>query len=120
MKKAVVSGGQTTIVDLTSEEIAARVETWREAASLDKVTFLNNAADMGLITDDEAIAAAAGTWPDGFNAALPEDAAQARAAKVLWAGTTTIRRNAPLIDAIIASPIPITAEQVDALFGWTG
>lgn len=96
------------------------VEDWRINATLDKVTFLNRAADMGLITDDEAIAAASGTWPESFNVALPADSAQARAAKVLWAGTPTIRRNAPLIAAIIASPIPITADQVDALFGWTG
>lgn len=120
MKKAVISGGVATIVDLTADEIAARRDAWRETGTLDKVTFLNRAADMGMITDDEAIAAASGTWPDSFNAALPSDAAQARAAKVLWAGTATIRRNAPLIEAIIASDIPISDAQVDALFGWAG
>jgi hypothetical protein len=99
---------------------ADTVEGFRATASMDRASFVNAAADFGLLTDDEAIAAAKGDWPSSFDVALPEDAAEARRAKVLWASAPTIRRNADLIAAIIASPIPITTEQVDALFGWTG
>jgi hypothetical protein len=97
---------------------ADTIENFRATAKMERADFVNAAADVGLLTDDEAIQAAMGIWPDSFNAALPADAAEARRAKVLWASTSTIHRNAPLIAAIIASPIPITEEQVDALFGW--
>jgi hypothetical protein len=90
---------------------------WREAAWMDRAGFVNGAADLGLLTDEEAIAAAQGAWPTSFNVALPSDPSEARRAKVLWASTATISRNADLIAAIIASPIPITEAQVDALFG---
>jgi hypothetical protein len=91
---------------------------FRANASMDRADFVNAAADIGLLTDDEAIAAAKGDWPSSFDVALPGDAGDARRAKVLWASTATIQRNAPLIAAIIASPIPITEAQVDALFGY--
>jgi hypothetical protein len=90
---------------------------WRAAAWMDRADFVNGAADLGLLTDEEAIAAAQGVWPTSFDGALPSDPSEARRAKVLWASTATISRNADLITAIIASPIPITEAQVDALFG---
>lgn len=95
------------------------VNLWRAKASMQRGEFINGAADLGLMTDDEAIEAVRGGWPASFNAALPDDASLARRAKVDWAGATEINRNAPLIAGIIAAT-PITEEQVDVLFGWTG
>ena len=93
-------------------------EDWRKTASLTRAEFVDATADMGLLTNDEAVAAAKGDWPSSFDIALPDNPTYARKSKVLWATVTEIKRNADLIQAIIASPIPVTDEQVDALFGY--
>jgi len=71
----------------------------------------------GLITAEEALAAAkTGDVPaaiDAVFAQLPPD--QALAARVTWASMTEVRRDHPLIEAVIAAGLA-TAEQVDALF----
>lgn len=95
------------------------IEEWRATASLSKPDFVNAAADLGMLTDDEAIAAAKGDWPATFDSAISGlSTTDQRKAKVLWAGLTDVQRNADLIALIIASPIPITGTQVDTLFGY--
>lgn len=121
MKNTIISGNTVVVFDLTTAELNAVREEWRETASLPRADFVNAAADAGLLTDDEAIEAAKGGWPASFDAALTSlDTAGKRRAKVLWASVIDIHRNADLIGLIIASTIPLTATQVDTLFGYSG
>jgi hypothetical protein len=93
---------------------------FRSKASMSRADFLNAAANLGIVTDEDAIYAALGNWPASFNAVLPSDPAEQRAAKVLWASTTEISRKSDLLAAIVASAIPVTDEMLDAMFGYTG
>jgi hypothetical protein len=71
----------------------------------------------GVITAEEALAAAkTGEVPaaiDAVFARLPPD--QALAARITWASMVEVRRDHPLIEAVIAAGLA-TAEQVDELF----
>jgi hypothetical protein len=93
---------------------------FRSNASMTRADFLNAAANLGIVSDEDAISAALGNWPASFNAVLPSDPKEQRAAKVLWASTTDVSRKSDLLAAIVASAIPITDEQLDAMFGYTG
>ena len=93
---------------------------FRSTASMTRADFLNAAADLGIVSDDDAVLAALGNWPSSFDAVLPSDPTEQRAAKVLWASTTDVSRDADLLSAIVASAIPVTDEQLDAMFGYTG
>jgi hypothetical protein len=93
---------------------------FRSKASMTRADFLNAAANLGIVSDDDAVLAALGNWPASFNAILPSGPTEQREAKVLWASTTDISRNADLLKSIVASAIPVTDEQLDAMFGYTG
>lgn len=121
MRIAIVTPEGTTTRNMTAAEVANQRTQWRKTASLSRPDFVNAAADLGMLTDAEAIAAAKGDWPASFDAAMSSlSAKEQRTAKVLWAGVTDVHRNADLIGLIIASSIPITATQVDTLFGYGG
>lgn len=95
-------------------------EEWRKTAALDRADFVNAAADAGILTDDEAIIAALGQWPESLEGALSAmSLGEARTAKVVWASRSVINRNHPLIAAVTAFK-KLTDEQVDALFGYDG
>lgn len=105
--------GQTLVYDPIDPIIE-----WRETAQLPKFDFLTAARRAQLITNADYKQAALGGWPDVFAPAftgMTED--EQVEAEGLWAMTTTVHRNAPLIAAIIAAGLA-TEAQVDALFGW--
>jgi hypothetical protein len=93
---------------------------FRLTASMSRADFLNAAANLSIVSDEDAISAALGNWPASFNAILPSDPTEQRAAKVLWASTTDISRKSDLLAAIVASPLPVTDEILDAMFGYAG
>jgi len=113
--------GETFVRDATPAEIA-EIEAVRNAPppvpiAISRRQLLLALYGEKLITAEEAIAAAkTGEVPAAIDAAfaqLPPD--QALAARVTWASMTEVRRDHPLIEAVIAAGLA-TAEQVDALF----
>lgn len=86
-------------------------------ASISRRQLLLGLVSAGLITGEEALAAATtGAVPaaiDAVFAALPE--ADALAARITWATMSVVERAHPLIAALIAAEVA-TPEQVDALF----
>jgi hypothetical protein len=93
---------------------------FRSTASMTRAEFLNAAANLGIVSDEDAISAALGNWPSSFNAILPSDPTEQREAKVLWASTTDISRKSELLASIVASPLPVTHEMLDLMFGYKG
>ena len=93
-----------------------RLERARSNASLTKDDFILAALDAGVLSEADAEEATSG-WPTRWNAFFDGQPARDRIkAKARWASTTTVRRNAPLIEALAAFK-GLTPEQVDALFG---
>ena len=91
---------------------------FRDKAVMPKADFVNLAADVGLVSDADAVDAARGGWPSAFDTAIASlDAKGQREAKVTWAGVTEVRRDAPLLTAIVAAGLA-TEAALDALFGW--
>ena len=93
-----------------------RRENWRKAAQLDKTQFLQSARKHGIISTEEAKQAAKGDIPDFLMSAFesledPDDA------EIVWASTTSVRRNNELIEAIRAAK-EMTEEEIDQIFGW--
>lgn len=102
----------------TPEQQAARLAAWRAARVLPRSQFCTALLRAGLLTSQEAIAAAAGATPQPLEDAitlLPD--ADRDEARILWAGLTEVHRSHPLIE-LVAWSNDMTAEQVDALFGW--
>jgi len=92
------------------------IEQLRTTASLPKDDFILAALDVGILSEADAEEATNG-WPTGWNDFFTGQPARNRIeAKARWASTTTVRRNAPLIEALAAFK-NLTPEQVDALFG---
>ena len=103
----------------TPDEAAAKaLAAWRATRVLPRAQFCTALLRAGLLTPPEAIAAAAGATPQPLEDAitlLPEtDRDEAR---ILWAGLTEVQRSHPLIE-LVAWANDMTAEQVDAIFGW--
>lgn len=93
---------------------------FRGTATLPKPDFVNGAADLGLVSDADAIEAARGGWPPAFDPATATlTNAQKREAKVLWAGVGDVARSAPLLAMIVAAGLA-TDQQLDTLFRYDG
>lgn len=99
----------------------ARTE-FRKTASIGKVPFCLALVAANILTEEQAIDAAKGNWPSAFDDAFNEvDAATALEAKIAWAAVTEIHRAHPMLDALVAHPnVPLTAEQLDTVFGYEG
>ena len=98
--------------------LAAWLAAWRAERVLPRAQFCTALLRAGLLTSQEAIAAAAGATPQPLEDAitlLPD--ADRDEARILWAGLTEVQRSHPLIE-LVAWSNDMTAEQVDALFGW--
>ena len=93
-----------------------RRENWRKAEQLNKTQFLQSARKHGIISTEEAKQAAKGDIPDFLLSAFesledPDDA------EIVWASTTSVRRNNELIEAIRVAK-EMTEEEIDQIFGW--
>lgn len=96
----------------------------RLGSAIDRAVFCNRIADLGVITDKEAVAAAKGNWPESMAVFLdyigmadpPERAAtMQRRAQVEWAVCVTVERMNWLVLFMISMGV-MTESQVDALF----
>ena len=101
-----------------SVNLQKRREDWRKSASLDKTQFLRSVRKHGVISTEEAKEAAKGDIPDFLLSAFesledPDDA------EIVWASTTSVRRNNELIEAIRVAK-EMTEEEIDQIFGWEG
>lgn len=106
-------------VEKTPEQTEEDLQLWRETASLSKKQFCINAHKAGLLTEDEAILAAKGDWPESFTTALYGlTSSQVVEAKIEWASISVVRRNAPLLEIVRASQ-NISESLVDTVFGIT-
>ncbi|TWI38223.1 hypothetical protein [Paracoccus sulfuroxidans] len=89
----------------------------RSQTSMTRTAFCVACARAGIISEDDAIGAAAGAIPPGFmpvfNAMSEEERFENR---VRWAGAVTISRMDPIILAC-AEHIGMTPEALDSLFG---
>lgn len=102
-------------VPTAAETLAA----WREQANLTRTAFCIACKRMGILPPAEAVAAARGDWPATFADALTGLPVDAEEAQIVWAAATHISRADPVL-AVVAQHAGMTAEQVDAMFGWTG
>lgn len=100
------------------------VDEIRLGSAIDRAVFCNRIADLGVITDKEAVAAAKGNWPESMAVFLdyigmaepPERAAtMQRRAQVEWAVCVTVERMNWLVLFMISMGV-MTESQVDALF----
>lgn len=110
----------------TDEDLRDR---WRASAELPRADFLVALVGAELLSGTQAEAAARGTWPTDFNACLPDIIGQtgksAVAVRIDWACALTIRRDSPLVAALLKQHAaehglhPETAAQLgDLIFGW--
>lgn len=96
-----------------ADVLAAR----RASARLWRGDFCNGLADLSILTDDDAIAAARGEWPASMEYFLGYlTAAQARAARIEWASCANVERMHWLILSMISVGV-VTEAQADQLFG---
>jgi hypothetical protein len=106
-------------VEKTPEQIEEDLRVWRETVALSKGQFCINAYNAGFLSEEDAVTAAKGDWPESFTTALSGlTPSQIVEAKIEWALVTTVRRNAPLLEMVRASQ-DISEEALDALFGLT-
>lgn len=100
----------------------ARLLKWRETAFIAKSDLTIALARMGLLTQDEAIAAATGLVPASFEPVLQQiaqhNSESALEARIRWAAQVNVARTNPLL-LMVAGGRGITPEQLDALFGWS-
>jgi predicted esterase len=112
--------GETTVREATPEEIREIEAVQRSSPTplaVSRRQLILALHGAGLITDEEALAAAqTGEVPSVIDAAFaklpPKEALHAR---VTWASMTEVRRDHPLVEAVIDAGLA-TAEQVDELF----
>jgi hypothetical protein len=92
----------------------------RDATTITRRALCMACRDVGLFTNDEAIAAARGEWPAALVSALAGLTDDQKAdAQMEWSDVTTVRRTAPLI-LLLQDHLNYTDVQVDALFGIGG
>ena len=92
------------------------IEELRARATLPKDDFILSALDAKVLSEADAEEATNG-WPTGWDDFFTGQPARERIeAKARWASAATIKRDAPLIEALAAFK-GLTPEQVDALFG---
>ncbi len=95
------------------------VTNFRATATMPMYDFLEKALEANLITAAEMVEAAKGNWPASFDAAKPADATETAKAEALFARTTDVRRDAPLLALIVGAGL-VTDVQLDAMFGYAG
>lgn len=100
-------------------------EAFRATASMPKAQFCIGMAEIGVLTDEEAIEAAKGNMPATFAATTAHlTAAEQRDVAVRWAAATVVDRADPMLEAFRAYAeadpnLPtITPEQLDTVFGY--
>lgn len=105
------------LVTAEAAEAAAR-EAWRAGRVMAKLDLVLAMASLGMVSQQSAIAAAAGAIPaelEPLIAAL-SDPPQTEV-RVRWAGAPEIPRLSPFI-LFVQDAMGLTDEQVDTLFGW--
>jgi hypothetical protein len=101
----------------TASETLARN---RDETSITRRALCIACRDIGLFTNDQAVAAARGEWPALLMSALDGLTDNQKAdAQMEWSDVSTVRRNAPLI-LLLQWHLGYTDAQVDALFGIGG
>ena len=126
MNKVLIwENGNKVVRDATPDEvlleqgfIAEARSTWRNTARLSRAEFCIALKRAGVLSVQEAMAAAKGDWPASFAAALA-GVADADEAEILWAGVSTVERMHPLL-VVLQAAAGLTDEQLDTLFGWQG
>lgn len=115
-----VSVDSDTLSPPSPEQVLAKK---RASAVLSRAEFIQAVYAAGILSKQQAVAAAAGGIPDFFIAALNAlvaaqamTQAQADGAEILWAGLTQVERNHPFLP-IAQGALSLTEAQVDALFG---
>ena len=112
--------GSEWIDPRTAADIAAALRARRAATWLDKSDLLIRLASFGILTPEEAEAAAGGAIPDSMAvmlATLPVDAQMA--ARVKWRADVQIGRNHPVIQSA-AYALGLADTEVDEIFGIGG
>ena len=112
---ALVDDGNVAAYEPPSEaEVAAR---WRESAAITPTEFFIAAKRLGVLTGEEAIAAAQGIAPQLFIDMLAADPdTDPIEAQILFARMTVVERSHPLVLALVLAGLA-TDEQIDAAFG---
>jgi len=89
----------------------------REYSEITRMEFCNNLANVGVLTNKDAIDVARGDWPyamaDFLNYLNP---AESRGIQIEWATAASVRRMHPFV-LLLGSWLNLTDEQVDTLFG---
>lgn len=92
---------------------------WRPFAIMPVAAFCSVLKERGILSPDDALAAAKGDWPAAFQHALGglPDGMDAHDAQILWARLQQIERMHPLFEAmrIIAG---MTPNEADDIFGY--
>lgn len=110
------------IIQSAEERGAERLAEARAAAWLSKGQLCHQLAVREILTDEDAIAAAAGAWPShpqlaaflDFLASI--DPAMRRDARIDWSGSMYVDRNHYLIESV-ASVLSLSEATVDEIFG---
>lgn len=89
----------------------------RAVAAAPRADFCNGLADIGLLTDADAVAAAKGAWPSPMDAFLEYlDPRERRDAQIEWATRATVERMHWAVLAMTSLGIA-TEDQADTLCG---
>jgi hypothetical protein len=113
-----VATASYTYRDKTSDEVTAEREALVASMVVTRAEFANNAADAGLVNDQEAEDWAGGTkLPTVITTALATitDNKERRKARIQALTATDVRRDSPII-AMAQSSLGLTDAQVDSLF----
>lgn len=109
-----LAAGPAAYVPQDPAEILASA---RAIAFAPREDFCNRCADLGILSDAEAIAAAKGEWPAPMAYFLAYlDAKQQRDAQVAWASCATVQRTHWAVLAMVSTGV-VTEEQADTLCG---
>ena len=103
------------VAPLDIEEFISKLRN----VSLSKQDFCTKLADLGCISDDEAINSIMGIWPETFKGFLEYlTPAQQRDSKMTWASSQNIARNDEFV-LLLAWWKDISDETLDEMFGLT-
>ena len=110
------AAGAGVVIPMPDE---ARVALLAEAhaVAIPRAAFCNAIADLGVVSDAEAIAGARGEWPASLGSFLDFlTPAQARDVQIDWAACVTVQRLHPFV-LTLGSWLGLTDADLDALFG---
>ena len=117
--KLVIGKSGTHEAPLSADDLAhlPSIAETRETTTITRRALCMACRDVGLFTNEDAIAAARGEWPALLMAALDGLTDNQKAdAQMEWSDVTTVRRMSPLI-LLLQWHLDYTDAQVDALFG---